>query len=273
MRSLLRFLTRYHTVFLFLALEIIAFILIARFGSYQHARIYNFRQHLLGGIERRVDNIRAYFKLAEENKKLAQENARLYNMLPVAYYDPVAEWESDSLGERKYLFTTARVINNSTNKQYNFLIIDKGTRQGVEPEMAVICKDGIVGTVRQCTRNYSTVISVLNREFFPNVMIKRTGFYGPLEWPGRHYRKGVMSEIPTHAEIRVGDTIETCTISKIFPPGILVGTVSGYKIEEGIFYQVNVDLSTDFKKLSSVTLIKNLMGEEERELRNTIEDD
>ncbi|MBN1950718.1 MAG: rod shape-determining protein MreC [Bacteroidales bacterium] len=273
MRSLLRFLIRYHTVLLFLILEIIAFILIANFGSYQKSRIYKFRIFMFSGIERKFDDMRIYFNLAEENKQLTQENARLRNLLPKAFYNPLAEWSADSLGERKYLYMPARVINNSTNRQYNYLIIDRGTLQGVEPEMAVICQFGIVGTVKECSANYSTVISVLNREFSPNVMIKRNGFYGPLEWPGRNYRRAIMNEIPTHADVEIGDTIVTSTISELFPPGILVGTVKDYLIEEGLFYRIDVELSTDYKKVSNVVLVKNLMHEEELMIRNSIEND
>lgn len=273
MRSLLRFLFRYHLVLMFLALEVIAFILVANFGSYQKSQMYKLRHFLVGGIERRYDNTIAYFHLAEENKALTQENAKLYNMLPQSFYNPVSEWNVDSLGERKYLYTPARVINNSTNKQYNYLIIDKGARQGVEPEMAVICKDGIVGTVKECSANYSTVISVLNREFSPNVMIKRNGFYGPLEWPGRHYKQAIVNEIPTHAEVKIGDTLVTSRISGLFPPDILVGVVEDYEVEEGLFYRIDIELSTDFKKVSNVMLVKNLMRDEELELNKTTRND
>ena len=273
MRSLLRFLIRYHTIFLFLILEIFAIILVAQFSSYQRLQIYKLKHKVVGVIEKRYDNLAVYFRLAKENKELSEENARLYNMLPASFYNPLAEVRTDSIFRRKYEFMSARVINNSINKQYNFLIIDKGTKHGVEPEMAVICKDGIVGIVKESTPNFSSVISVLNREFSVISQIRSNGSFGTLEWPGRHYKKAILQDIPTHVEVQIGDTIVTYYESGHFPPGILVGTVEDYRIDKGTFYTISVDLSTDFKRLSNVTLIKNLMHEEQLMLEENLEDD
>jgi rod shape-determining protein MreC len=273
MRNLLRFLIRYHTIILFLILEIIAIVLITRFNSFQQARIYKFRQHLQGGFDRRSSSFRSVFNLAKENKALSEENTRLYNQLPLSYFNPVPGNFTDTSLNKKYVFSGAHVINNSTNKQYNFLIIDKGKKHGVEPEMAVICKDGIVGIVKETTANFSSVISVLNREFFPNAMIKKNGYFGPIEWPGRHYRKVTLREIPLHANVKVGDTIVTSGYSAVFPPGLLIGTVIDFKPEEGIYYNISVKLSTDFKNLKDVTLVKNLMRDEQRKLEESTVND
>ena len=171
------------------------------------------------------------------------------------------------------MFTGAKVINNSTNKQYNFLILDKGRNQGIEPEMAVICKDGIVGVVKETSRNFSSVVSVLNREFFPNARLKRSGYFGPVEWPGKHYKRVVLKEIPLHVNIQQGDTVVTSGYSSIFPPGLLIGTVKSFKPEEGIFYVITVELSTDFKRLSDVIVVKNLKREEQLQLEERLEND
>jgi rod shape-determining protein MreC len=227
----------------------------------------------LGGIERRFDNLSSYLSLVQENKELDRENARLYNQLPSTYYNPISSEENDTSKQKKYVYMPARVINNSTNKQYNFIILDKGWKHGLEPEMAVVGSDGIVGMVKETSEHYSSVVSVLNREFFPNAMIKRNGYFGPIEWSGKHYRKVILSEIPLHVDVQVGDTIVTSGYSSIFPPGILIGTVESFKPEKGIFYEIKVDLSTDFKNLSNVMVIKNLMREEQAKLEENIEHD
>jgi rod shape-determining protein MreC len=269
----LRFLIRYHTFILFLLLEIFAFIFIARYSSFQRSKIFRVKYALVSGIEKRFDNLGFYFNLAGENKALAQENARLYNMLPNEYFNPTSLTPADTSADKKYLFIGARVINNSINKQYNFLILDKGSSHGIEPEMAVLCKDGIVGVVKETSANFSSVVSVLNREFFPNARIKRNGYFGPIEWPGRHFRKVILREIPLHVDVQEGDTVVTSGYSSIFPPGILVGTVESYKPEEGIFYAITVKLSTDFKRLNDVIVVKNLMREEQLKLEENLEND
>ena len=173
MRNLLRLIIRYHNIILFVILEVVAFLLLANFSIYQKARIFRLKHAITGNIEKRFDRISAYFSLAEENKTLSEENIDLYNRLPASYYNPFSFGIADTSPDKRYVFMRARVINNSTNKQYNFITLDKGSRHSVEPDMAVICHSGLVGVVKETTENFSTVLSVLNREFYPNAMIKR----------------------------------------------------------------------------------------------------
>lgn len=273
MRNLLRLIIRYQNVILFVFLEIIAFILMANFSIYQRAKIFRLKHAIVGRIESRYQNLSAYFSLARENKNLSQENVRLYNSLPESFFNPVTENKSDTSPDARYIFSQARVIYNSTNKQYNFMILDKGSKHGVEPEMAVICNNGIVGMVKEATENFSSVVSVLNREFFPNALIKRNGYFGYIEWPGNHYKKAILKEIPIHADLKEGDTIVTSGYSDIFPRGILIGTIEDFEPVEGIFYRITVNLSTDFKKLGNVTLIKDLMRKEQIELETRAAND
>jgi len=273
MRNLLRLLIRYHNIILFIILEVIAFMLLAKFSSYQRSRIYSMKYAIEGSIEKRYARVSDYFSLAEENKSLAEENTRLYNSLPDSYFNPLSSGNTDTSRYKRYVFMGARVISNSTNKQYNFVILDKGSKHGVEPDMAVICDEGLVGVIKETTENYSSAISMLNREFYPNAMIKRNGYFGYIEWLGRHYKKVILNEIPLHADVRVGDTIITSGYSAIFPKGILIGTVEKYEPEEGIFYRITVDLSTDFKRLANVTLVKDMRRKEIVELESGTEND
>jgi rod shape-determining protein MreC len=263
MKSLLRFLIRYHVLMLFIILEVIAFILIGNFNSFQRAKIYNLRHSIIGGLTRRYNHYTDYLTLTKENKALTEENLKLYNLLPDSYFNPLVTYIADSSGRKQYTFiASARVINNSTNKQYNFITINRGRLAGIEPEMAVICDQGIVGVVKEVTDNYSTVISVLNREFFPSAKIKKNEYFGPLEWPGIRYDEIYLKEIPLHVDIKIGDTIVSNEFISVFPGGIMVGTVKDFKPEEGLFLRITVKLSTDFKKLTNVVVVKNIARKE-----------
>ncbi len=273
MRSLLRFLIRYHATILFLLLELLAIILVAQFNSFHKARFFKIRHVLLGGISKKYDDYAMYFSLNSENKALVQENAKLYNLLPGDYYNPISEELPDTSLDKKYVFSSARVINNSINKQYNFITLNMGKRHGVEPEMAVICDKGLVGVVKESTENFSSVVSVLNREFFPNAMIQRNRYFGYIEWPGRRHDEVILKEIPVHVEIMIGDTIITSGHSAIFPEGILIGTVESFTPSEGIFHDITVELSTDFKNLSNVMVVKNLFREEQVQLESDVKYD
>jgi rod shape-determining protein MreC len=273
MRSLLRFLIRYNSTILFLVLEVVAIILVARYNSFHKARLFKIRHVILGGISRKYDDYASYFSLNKENKALVQENAKLYNLLPDDYYNPISENTPDTSISKKYTFISARVINNSINKQYNFLTLNKGKKHGIEPDMAVICDRGIVGVVKETTENFSSVVSVLNREFNPYGVIQRNGYEGSVEWPGRAYNEVILRDIPIQVEVHVGDTIKTSENSAIFPKGILIGVIESYKPFDGTLYEIAVHLSTDFKSISNVMVIKNKLRTEQIQLESRVEND
>ena len=260
---MLRFIIRQHFTILFIVLELIAFIFIARFNSFHRAKLLNVRFAIVGSISKRFTNFSRYIHLKEENKNLVKENAVLYNRLPDAFAEIELKRVPDTAINRKYTFIQARVINNSVNKQYNFITIDKGKKHGIEAEMAVVCDQGIVGQVKAVSDNFSSVVSVLNRQSFPPAKILRTGEFGYIEWPGRNYRNVVLKEIPYHAEVFMGDSIVTSGYSAIYPEGFLIGKVTESRITEGRFKELTVELSTNFKRLNHVMVVKNLYREEQ----------
>lgn len=268
MSSLLRFLLRYHVIMMFVILEVMAFTMLARNNSFHRAKILNIKHVILGDISRKYNNYASYMSLVKENKALVAENLKLYNLLPDQYFNPLNTSIKDTSRFRQYHLIAARVTNNSINKQFNFITINRGRLAGIEPEMAVINDEGIVGVVKEVTSNYASVISVLNREFFPNSKIKKSGYFGPLEWPGIRYDEIFLKEIPLHAGVEVGDTIVTSEYTTIFPEGIMVGTVKEFEPEAGLFLRITVQLSTDFKKLGNVWVIKDKKRQEKIELES-----
>jgi rod shape-determining protein MreC len=268
MKSLLRFLLRYHVLILFIILEVIAFSMITRNNSFHRAKILNLKHVFVGHYSQKYNNLSSYLSLIKENKELLAENHKLYNQLPDQYFNPLNTSIKDTAKYKQYNLIAARVTNNSVNKQFNFITLNRGRSAGIEPEMAVINDDGIVGVVKEVTENYSSVISVLNREFNPNAKFKKNGYFGPVEWPGIRYDEVYLKEIPLHVNVEVGDTIVTSEYSSIFPVGIMVGTVKEFEPEAGLFLRITVQLSTDFKKLSNVWVIKDKRRQEKLELES-----
>jgi rod shape-determining protein MreC len=275
MRNLLRFIVRHHFIILFILFETIAFFLLFRYNTFHKAKIVTLTHSIRGGFSRGFINIKEYLSLRQENRKLIEENNKLYNLLKSSYR--ITSFESfnvnDSVYKRKYIYTNAKVINNSTNKQYNYITLNKGKSHGIEQDMAVLSNDGIVGIVKDVTDNYSLVISLLNRNFKVNAKIKRTGYFGPLLWTGKGHSKAILTDIPHHVKILIGDTVVTSGYSAIFPEGYMIGITSDYKLKGGNYYEITVDLATDFKNLSSVQVVKNLYREEQIELEKSAESD
>jgi rod shape-determining protein MreC len=79
-----------------------------------------------------------------------------------------------------------------------------------------------------------------------------------LIWDGKDYRYCLLTDIPTHARIKAGDSVITSELSGIFPEGILVGTIADYERRQNEdFYTARVKLSSDLKKVNHVYVIKN----------------
>ena len=269
MRNLILFLTRHYYILLFLLLESLSFLLIFQNNHFQRSHFLNSSNALAGSVYESYDAVTDYFSLREVNDKLSSENALLKNMLRqnvnlrTTAFIPV----SDSLYQQQFEFLVARVVNNSTNRRKNYLTLNVGSKQGVTKESAVISTDGVVGIVRDVSDNFASVMSVLNEDSRIPVVIRRFGEASVMTWDGTDERTGLLERVPSHLDIRKGDTITTSSYSSIFPEGIMVGFVEDFeKVVGNTFYNVTVRLSTDFNKLHYVNVVNNLKKEEQETL-------
>ena len=181
---------------------------------------------------------------------------------------------NDSINFQQYKYITAKVINNSINHRNNYLTLNRGSLQGVKPEMGVITSKGIVGIVKQVSEHYCTVMSFLHKDTRISGMIKRNKFFGSLVWDGVDPAIATLNEIDKTVPVQKGDTIITTAYSAIFPAGIMLGTVVEAKLNPGSnFHQIRVRLSTRFDNLSYVNIVDNLMKNEQRELESNNKQD
>ena len=261
---------KYNNVVVFLILESIALYLLTTGNNYHNTKMVKGIKGLTAGIEARVNNARTFFNLRDINFKLAEENARLMNLLARSGIREESGFStiSDSVYGQQYKYTSAEVIGNSVNKQKNYFTINKGRNQGIDIDMAVTNNQDVVGAIVGCSENFAVAISLLNIDFRLSARIKSNGYFGSLNWDGRNYREAVLNEIPQHIEVNIGDTVETTGYSAIFPEGILVGTVSDRKRSGSDFYKITVKLFNDFKKLHDITIIGNMKKTEQIELES-----
>jgi rod shape-determining protein MreC len=144
------------------------------------------------------------------------------------------------------------------NKRRNFLTLNIGSGQGITQDMAVMSNEGIVGIVTNVSENFASVMSILHKDVRVSCQLKKDRSYGPLIWDGKDYRYCLLTDIPTHARIKAGDSVITSELSGIFPEGILVGTIADYERRQNEdFYTARVKLSSDLKKVNHVYVIKN----------------
>ncbi len=268
MRSLLNFLLRFRTLILFLILEAVALVLIFSSHNYHQTVAYGAASTVSGFISKRIDAGTNYFRLRRINEELIAENIMLRGRLEALEAGMQEQFltTDDSLSGVSYSYLNAKVVNNSVNKQKNFITIDRGSRHGVTPSMGVASATGVAGVVVGVSPNYSVVMSLLNTDFRLSASISRNDYFGSLTWEGINHRYATLSEIPHHVSITEGDTIVTSGYSAIFPAGLLVGTLTGEQERGGDFLSLKVMLSTDFKRLTNVFVIGSLNREERQNL-------
>lgn len=272
MRNLLDFLLRIHFLILFVLIEVFSLILLVNNNNFQQASLVNFSRQISGRYYARTANLKQYFSLAEQNRKLAEENTRLMSILESKHKieSPSVEIISDTIHNQQYTYVPAQIINNSVNNRHNYLTLNRGYSHGIKPEMAVISQDGVVGIIKGVSKNYSTVISMLNLDYKISAKIKKNQYYGSLSWDGLNYRYVILNEIPLHADIQLGDTIVTSGFSSIYPEGLMIGTIRDFEEKSGSFYKISVLLSVDFKRLYHVYVVENLLREERIDLEENL---
>lgn len=264
--------------FVFLFLELVCFSLIVQNNNYHRGSFLNSSNQLVGNVYEFNNNITEYFRLKSINDDLAVENAVLRSLLKDSKFSSsnrVYE-KVDTVIRQRYTYVPAKVVNSTTDRRNNYLTINKGILQGVEPEMAVISSNGIVGIVKDVSKSYASVISVLHKNSSISAKLAESGYIGSLVWDGKDPQTAQLKDIPNHVHLEEGMLIQTSGYSAMFPSGIDIGTVKSSEIKDGDnFHSIEVALNTDMNSISMVYVVNNLMRTEQVKLeeQTQVDDD
>lgn len=275
MRNLWIFISRYNAFFLFIIFFAIGIFLTVRNNAYQRSVTFNSTNAVVGTAYERLNVLKRYLNLGQVNDSLALENAKLTTEL-IALKNADSSTTTkikDSVYQEQYTLLSAKVIKNSINLSNNIITINKGSNDGIVPDMAVISpQKGIVGFVLSVSPKFATIRSLLNKETSISVNIKKNNVFGSLVWGEGNYniRKAHVKEIPNHIKVNVGDTIITSGAGG-FPKGIIVGKVSKTQLSTGDnFMTLEIDLFNDFSTLQYVYLIKDRLAQEKKILETQV---
>jgi len=274
MRNILVFIIRYHFLLLFLLLEFFSITLLVNSTYYQSSALLKAGSRVTGRFYTSVSNATDYLKLRTTNEHLAQENALLRQMKGISFLknDTSSFWVNDTLYRQQYQYIVSKVVLNTVGKRNNYIMLDKGSRSGIQKDMAVITSQGIVGTVVHVSENFSWVMSMLNKHTRISGRIIKNGQMGTIVWNGVNHLYGTLTDIPAHVKIAKGDTIMSSGFSYIFPEGLMIGTITDFRVEQGDhFYTIPFKFSVDFNALQYVYVVKNLMKNEQETLEKSTE--
>lgn len=270
---LLYFILRNRVLLTFLSLITISLSLIIQGHYFHRSKIVNASRNIIGSTHEIAFNTQNYLKLSQYNDQLIKENAKLKSQMRNSLIIYSASTDKGTTIKSHYKYFPAKVVYNTFRKSNNYLILNRGKSHGIQPDMGVVTENGVVGIIETTSENYSTVISMLHKDFLLNVRFKKNNFFGSLTWEKDVYGYSILKDIPKQAPVKIGDTIVTDGKSFIFPEDIPIGTVSAYETlsQQPDYYEITIKLFLNFSNLSHAYVVENFAKTELDSLTSSIQ--
>lgn len=271
MRNILFFIRRHFNFLLFLFLQVLSVYFIVTYSKYHHAIFGNFSHRITGNVNTRYANVQQYFSLKRTNDSLMRANENLYNKLKEQYAMPDSGYRTlidslqlDSILQyRKITYLSARVVSNAVTGQSNYIVVARGSKEGVREGMgAVDPNNGVVGIVTDVDEKYAVIMSMLHKDSHISGKIEKSGATGTLNWDGRQPNHVQLTGVPSGAQVKKGDQIISSGFSTAFPKGLKIGVVTGIKKEKSSSsFNILVKTTADFNSLQYLYLIDHTDAE------------
>jgi rod shape-determining protein MreC len=281
MRNIFLFIRRYFVFLTFVVLQFIALWILFKFNRFHRAVFLGVATEVTGGINTQVDKIDDYFHLREENRRVHRMNDSLLNLLKNNFNptDTAQKLVTDSVRidtlteTRRYLYREAKVLYNSVNVENNYLQVNRGSKEGIKDNMAVLNSDfSVVGQVVNVSPNFSQVMSLLHTKSRIPAMLKTTNVAGIIRWDAKDPRFLTLDGISKDVAVKKGDTILTSKYSFNYPPHFFLGRIADIKIDKSSgFYLIKVRCAINFANIQQVFIVENLQRTEQVELNKDTE--
>ena len=261
MQQILNFLIKYKVFLVFLLLLVSGLRLTFYAHTYQNTNFVNSTNFISANIYSMQASVSEYFNLKSQNEVLHQENKflreQLLNLEGLNQLDTTKPKITQDLNLNDSLYTIilAEVVSNSYNNPDNYLLLNKGTNDGIENELAIFSSLGIIGITEYTSANFSRVISILNRNISINAKLKKSNHFGTLTWDAVSVEVAKLKDVPRSAPVAIGDTIITGGKSFIFPENLPIGTIQSFELIQG-YFEIEVRLFNDMTNLGKVYILK-----------------
>jgi len=154
----------------------------------------------------------------------------------------------------------ARVVLKDDLGWSKTIVIDRGTRDKLTANMAVVAGAGLVGKIIETGYAYSRVLLVIDKSFKAGARLRQSRNTGLIEGSGAN--DVVLNYLPRDAAVDEGEEVITSGMGGVFPAGYLIGTVQKTMLEELSFYQcASIEPAVNFNVLEMVAVIRQLPPE------------
>ena len=172
------------------------------------------------------------------------ESQILYALLDFARTNPQHE------------YVAGTVIGREISPFIQYIIIDKGSNQGIKHGMPVVTQQGLVGRIDSVIANAARVQLISDANSAVNVQLQSGAIEAQLH--GTLTGDIVLDMIPQDAVIETGEVLLTSGLGGNYPPNIFIGQVlSIRKLDNALFQSASVQAIVDFSSLNAVLVITN----------------
>ncbi|MGA9207407.1 MAG: rod shape-determining protein MreC [Terriglobales bacterium] len=151
----------------------------------------------------------------------------------------------------------AQVIGSSGSDQSHVVYIDKGTSDGIKPDMAVITPDGIVGKVLRVYHASSQVLLINDPDSGVGAILESSRLQGILR--GTAAGETMLRYVMSDEKVTAGDRVLTSGGDRIFPKGLPVGTVQQTNPGSDLFLNIRVKPAADLSRLEEVLVVTRVV--------------
>jgi len=204
--------------------------------------------------------------LRAENRELKQEiqQMRLEQVRMSQDADQARRLQSLLSFKEQFISQTvaAQVIGSSGSEQSRAVYIDKGAREGIKPDMAVITKDGIVGKVLQVygsnrlEPSTAQILLINDQTSGVGVILDKSRLQGILR--GTPSGEVVLEKVMSDETVSAGDSVLTSGGDGIFPKGLPVGTVTKVSPGSDLFLSIRVRPAANLNRLEEVLVVTKI---------------
>jgi rod shape-determining protein MreC len=224
------------------------------FGAF--AEVQRIASTAIGGMRTSWADYVALQEVRSENARLREEVGRLRVGLQ---QERALAQRARSLEEILELRTTvelatvaATVIAGGASPDFRTITIDKGSAEGLRPNMAVIVPGGVVGRIVTPTSRASKVQLLIDRNAAVGALIERSRAHGVVEGTGGGLRLNYVSGL---ADVQVGDTVVTSGIDGIYPKGFAIGQIESVERGSSGFGAIVVRPVVDSSSVEAVLVV------------------
>lgn len=181
--------------------------------------------------------------LTTENLKLRQSSTDLRRLRTLLGYADQLSLDT----------SMAQAIMLDTSGRFKSIIIDRGSKDGIEVNDAVVNANGLIGRVVLTTKDMAKVQLVTDSNSSVGALVERTRRQGVIRGDGRSGAE--MNDVPALADVTPGDRVLTAGIDGIYPKGIPIGIVAKADQGPNLFKNILVTPSVDFGSIEEVIVI------------------